>query len=98
MCSCACIAIHLSSEKHNKILWLSRQHGRNSTAYPATPESDGRTAETDGGRAKADRGADCRFHWTDGPAGARATFPKGAVSGHSQFDSFDPKTELWDDY
>ena len=44
----------LSAEKHDRIKWRNRQDGRNSTAYPATPKTDGRTAETDGGRAKAD--------------------------------------------
>ena len=44
----------LSAEKHDRIKWRSRQDGRNGTTYPATPKTDGRTAETDGGRAKAD--------------------------------------------
>ena len=44
----------LSAEKHDRIKWRSRQDGRKSTAYSTTPKTDGRTAETDGGRAKAD--------------------------------------------
>ena len=44
----------LSAEKHDRIKWRSRQDGRNGTTYPATPKTDGRTAETNGGRAKAD--------------------------------------------